>query len=205
MTNKTQITKLHNDWVDIKNECRTTVNKEATNNEPSREFIKKLLISEHSPIRLFKVKWKWNSIKSWVATQLSRHHTGWEKWIGTQRVDRTGIDRDNSTQDVLVPMSVQANAQALINVGRYRLCYQSSDETRGYMEDLKCTLKSIEPELSDVMVPNCIYRAGCPEFSQCGYWVKFLTYCEVNDLDTYTIQERYDAYNQMFHEVNNNK
>lgn len=65
---KTKITKLNNDWVDIKNECRNTVNKEATDNVPSKEFKIKLLISEHSPIRLLEVKWRWSRIKSWVAT-----------------------------------------------------------------------------------------------------------------------------------------
>lgn len=197
---KTQVTNLHNDWIEIKNECRNTVNKEPTDNAPSKEFKKKLLISEHSPIRLLEVKWRWASIKSWVATHFARHWLGWDKWIGTQREDRTGIDRNKSTQDTLVPMDIKANAQALINVSRYRLCYQASDETREHMEDLKAAIKDYEPELSDVMVANCIYRCGCPEFQPCGVWGKFLKYCKDNNLPLNTIQQRYDAYNKMFYE-----
>jgi hypothetical protein len=64
----TKITKVYNDWVDVKNECRNTVNKEFNDKEPSEFFKKKLLISEHSPIRLLEIKWRWQGIKSWVAT-----------------------------------------------------------------------------------------------------------------------------------------
>ena len=43
------------DWKRVKNHCRTTVGKEFTENEPTEEFKKKLLISEHTPIRLIEV------------------------------------------------------------------------------------------------------------------------------------------------------
>lgn len=197
---KTLITKIHNDWVEIKNECRNTVNKKPTSNIPSEEFKTKLLMSEHSPIRLLEIKWRWDNIKSWIATHYARHWLGWDKWIGTQRTDRTGRDRNKITQDACVPMHIKANAQALINVSRYRLCYQASDETREYMEDLKVSIKEVEPELSNVLVPNCIYRHGCPEFTCCGFWGKFLKHCKNNKLPLNTIQQRYDAYNKMFYE-----
>lgn len=198
---KTKITQIHNDWTDIKNECRNTVNKEPTNSVPSKEFKKKLLISEHSPIRLLEVKWRWEGIKSWISVHFARHWLGWDKWISTQRADRTGIDRDKSPQDTLVNMDVKANAQALINISRYRLCNQASKETREYMEDVKKSLLHIEPELSNVLVPNCIYRGGCPEFTPCDKWIKFLKYCKDNQLEINTIQQRYDAYNKRFYEL----
>ena len=197
---KTQITKFNNDWIDIKNECRNTVNKSATNNKPSDDFKKKLLISEHSPIRLLEVKWRWEGIKSWISVHFARHWLGWDKWISTQRSDRTGVNRDESHQNTPVNMDVKANAQSLINVARYRLCNQASNETREYMEDLKISIKDKEPELSDVLVPNCIYRYGCPEFNLCSFYGEFLKYCKDNNLLCNTIQERYDAYNKMFYE-----
>lgn len=120
---KTYIQKISADWKDAKNECRNTCNKDATDVEPTQEFIKKLLISEHSPIRLIKIKWRWEGIKSWISVHFARHWLGWDKWISTQRSDRTGIDRDASRQDTPVNMDVEANSQALINVSRYRLCY----------------------------------------------------------------------------------
>ncbi len=195
---KTDIVKFNNDWVDIKNECRATVNKDSTPTEPKSDFKTKLLISEHSPIRLLEVKWSWKGIKSWISVHFARHWLGWDKWISTQRDDRTGVDRNKSTQDMPVNMDVKANAQSLINVSRYRLCYGCAHkETREYMEDLKRQIKLTEPELADVMVPNCIYRGGCPEFEECGYWEKFKSMCLKSELAS--IPERYNLYNTLFY------
>lgn len=194
----TKITKVNADWTDVKNECRNTVNKEATEKEPTIDFKKKILISEHSPIRLIEIKWRWEGIKSWISVHFARHWLGWDKWISTQRNDRTGVDRDKSTQDTPVNYDGKGNAQALINVARFRLCNSAHPETRAYMEDLKESIHEFEPELSDVMQRNCIYRGGCPEFNPCPYWKNF---CEKhkgeNLLD---IQTRYDLANKDFYE-----
>ena len=194
----TKITKVNADWTDVKNECRNTVNKEATEKEPTIDFKKKILISEHSPIRLIEIKWRWEGIKSWISVHFARHWLGWDKWISTQRNDRTGVDRDKSPQDMPVNYDGKGNAQALINVARFRLCNSAHPETRAYMEDLKESIHEFEPELSDVMQRNCIYRGGCPEFNPCPYWKNF---CEKhkgeNLLD---IQTRYDLANKDFYE-----
>ena len=194
----TKITKVNADWTDVKNECRNTVNKEATEKEPTIDFKKKILISEHSPIRLIEIKWRWEGIKSWISVHFARHWLGWDKWISTQRNDRTGVDRDKSPQDTPVNYDGKGNAQALINVARFRLCNSAHPETRAYMEDLKESIHEFEPELSDVMQRNCIYRGGCPEFNPCPYWKNF---CEKhkgeNLLD---IQTRYDLGNKDFYE-----
>ena len=194
----TKITKINADWTDVKNECRNTVNKEATEKEPTIDFKKKILISEHSPIRLIEIKWRWEGIKSWISVHFARHWLGWDKWISTQRNDRTGVDRDKSPQDTPVNYDGKGNAQALINVARFRLCNSAHPETRAYMEDLKESIHEFEPELSDVMQRNCIYRGGCPEFNPCPYWKNF---CEKhkgeNLLD---IQTRYDLANKDFYE-----
>ena len=200
---KTKITKIEADWTDVKNKCRTTVNKQATDVPATKDFIKKVLISEHSPIRLVHVHFSWTGIKSWISVHFARHWLGWDKFISTQRHDRTGVDRDKSPQDTLVNMDVCSNSQALINVGRWRLCRQASDGTREYAEDLKVSLyKAGQTELSDVMVPNCIYRGGCPEFQACQYniWARFLAYCKENNLQINTIQRRYDAYHKFFYD-----
>ena len=86
----------------------------------------------------------------------------------------------------------EANIQHLIDTARKRLCYQASPETREYMEDLKATIKyEVDPYIADVMVPNCVYRGGCPELNPCGF-------CK-NVLLTDNIQERYDHYNEQFY------
>lgn len=197
----TNFTKISADWIDVKNECRNTVNKEYSTKEATTDFKRKVLLSEHSPIRLVEVKWRWKEIKSWIATHFARHWLGWDKWISTQRDDRTGIDRDKAPQDTPVNYDGKANAQACINVGRYRLCHMAHPQTKKYMEDFKIQLRSKEKELSDVMVPNCIYRAGCPEFKTCGYWNNFIKWVKVHksNVDLLDIQQRYDAYNEYFY------
>ena len=201
---KTKITKLAVDWTEIKNQCRHTTNKEDTRVPATKEFIKKVLISEHSPIRLAKIKWSWDGIKSWISVHFARHWLGWEKWVSTQRTDRTNIDRDAARQDTLVNMDIEANPMALINVARYRLCRQASDETREYMEDLKEEIKNVgQEELSNVLVPHCIYRAGCSEFNCCGYIAEFIKWAKDNnkEINWLNIQARYDLYNEFFYSM----
>ena len=103
----------------------------------------------------------------------------------------------------MVNMDIKANAQALINVSRFRLCYQASPETRSCMEDLKLHIAEVEPQIADVMVPNCVYRCGCPEFSQCGFFKKFCDSVEDKE-ELFDIQKRYDLYNKMFYEGKKN-
>ena len=190
---KTEILKIKGDWEEVVNDCRATVGKEPLGKDPSKRFKRDILISEHSPIRDIQIKWQWKDIKSWVATHWVRHK--WECFVRTQRTDRTGVNRDELPQSAPVSFTGEANVQSLIDTMRKRLCYQASAETRQYAEDLKAAIQSIEPEIGDVLVPNCVYRGGCPELQTCGY-------CEllIADTDgaivTTDIQKRYDLYNQ---------
>lgn len=189
---------ISNSWTRIKNHCRTTVNKEFTDNEPSSTFKKKLLISEHSPIRLLEVDWTWKQIPYWVSTEWARHK--FEKFISTQRDDRIkdGTYRAEKPQGAPVNYDGYANAQNLIDAWRKRLCFQATPQARKLAEELKIELKYKEKELSDVLVPNCIYRGGCPEFENCGYWQGFLNYCKKQGYEIDTIEKRYEAYNEFF-------
>lgn len=192
---KTKIIKIKGDWQEVVNDCRATVGKEPLGKEPSTKFKREILISEHSPIRAITVKWIWKNIASWVATHWSRHK--WECYIKTQRTDRTGTDRDKLPQDAPVNFTGEANVQHLIDSFRKRLCMLASRETRMYAEDFKITLHATEPEIADVLVPNCIYRGGCPEPNGCRWYE---TICELNPaLRSTNIQERYDAYNALFY------
>jgi len=194
---KTQINKYENDWKDAKNKCRITSNKIHTEHEPSSEFKTNLLISEHSPCRIIKVNWLWEGIKSWVSVHFARHHQGIEKWVSTQRSDRTNIDRDELPQGALVNFEAEANAQSLINMAKVRLCYQASKETRELFEDLKVTIGKTEPELADVLVPSCVYRCSCSEFTECGFWSKMVNKYHYSDL--MNIRTRYKLYNGDFY------
>lgn len=192
---KTEIIKIKGDWQEVVDDCRSTVGKGGLGKEPSEEFKRSILIAEHSPIRDISVKWKWANIKSWIATHWVRHK--WECFVKTQRTDRTGIDRDELPQSALVDFTGEANAQALIDTLRKRLCYQAAKETREYAEDLKTALHAVQPEISDVLVPNCVYRGGCPEMRTCGYWAKLMQKTDGRILYD-DIQERYKLYNKIF-------
>lgn len=192
---KTEILKIKGDWQDVVDDCRATVGKEPLGKDPSKKFKRSILISEHSPIRDIQIKWRWANIKSWVATHWVRHK--WECFVRTQRTDRTGVNRDELPQSAPVDFTGDANVQALIDTMRKRLCRQASTETRQYAEDLKTATHEVEPEISDVFVPNCVYRCGCPELSPCGYW-KHLVAVTDGAIVTTDIQERYDLYNSVF-------
>ncbi len=192
---KTKILKIKGDWQEVVDNCRTTVGKDSLGKEPSRKFKREILISEHSPIRSIYISWIWQNIPSWVATHWSRHK--WECYIKTQRSDRTGVNRDKLPQDAPVNFTGEANTQHLIDSFRKRLCMMASSKTRRYAEDFKTELHKHEPEISDVLVPNCIYRCGCPEPNGCS-WYEAICVLEPKLAST-NIQERYDAYNTLFH------
>ena len=189
--------KIIDDWLLIKNHCRRTMRKEFTEKKATDKFKKTLLITEHSPIRLLEFDWSWKNIPYWVSTEWSRHK--FEKFISSQRNDRqSDYDRDAARQDAPVDMDCFANEQNLIDSFRKRLCYCATHEARILAEDFKKELSKTHKFESDVLVPNCIYRAGCPELKSCGYWQKFLEWCKKQNKDINTIQNRYDAYNEFF-------
>lgn len=194
---KTEILRIKGDWEEVVNDCRATVGKEALGKEPSQKFKRSILLSEHSPIRDIQIKWRWKGIKSWVATHWVRHK--WECFVRTQRTDRTGVDRDELPQAAPVDFVGDANTQALIDTMRKRLCRQASIDTRHYAEDLKVAVYDWEAEISDVFVPNCVYRCGCPELTPCGYWER-LVQATNGAILTSDIQKRYDLYNEFFWE-----
>jgi hypothetical protein len=193
---KTEILKVKGDWQEVVDDCRATVGKETLGKEPSDAFKYGILISEHSPIRDIIIKWRWKNMPHWITVHWVRHK--WEKFVRTQRTDRTGVDRTQLTQDEPQTFIGEANTQHLIDTFRKRLCFKASPETREYAVDLKTILYyDIEPEISAVLVPNCVYRGGCPEMNGCGWYDAM---CEEHPaLRSTNIKERYDMYNEIFH------
>ena len=155
-------------WPKVKRSARTTIGREGEGLYPSDSWKKNILLAEHSPIRKLKFSWKW-IIKSWVSVHFVRHWLGILHYVTTQRVDRTGVNRDNSPQSTLVEHECEANAQALINISRKRLCSQASPETRKAWQEVKDEVAKYDPILASVMVKECIYRGFCPEMSPCPY------------------------------------
>ncbi len=195
---KTEILKIKGDWQEVVNDCRATVGKAELGKEPSNKFKRSILIAEHSPIRDLSVRWRWANMPHWVTVHWVRHK--WECFVRTQRSDRTGIPREKLPQDEPQTFTGEANAQHLIDTWRKRLCYQASPETRKYAEDFKIALHETQPELSDVLVPNCVYRGGCPEMQECGIYKKWIESGRYPLIASIDIQERYDTYNKIFWE-----
>jgi len=156
-------------WTSVLSAARTTIGKESSKKEPSPSWKKRILLAEHSPIRLLLINWRWTEIKYWVSVHFVRHKIGIEHFVKTQRSDRTGKLRDRAPQDCPVDHECTANAQSLINISRKRLCTQASKETREAWTLLLEKLKETEPELYSVCVKECTYRGFCPEISPCGY------------------------------------
>ena len=195
----TEILKIKGDWKEVVDDCRSTVGKGELGKEPSRRFKRKILIAEHTPIRDISIKWRWKDMPHWITVHWVRHK--WEKFVCTQRDDRTGIPRDKLPQDEPQTFKGEANSQNLIDTMRKRLCRMAHEKTRAYAEDLKDATHEVEPEISDVLVPNCVYRCGCPEFESCGLWGDFVAWGLENkhiDVRVLSIQARYDYYNEWF-------
>ena len=159
-------------WKRVLNAARATIGKKPIDKEPSDSWKAKMLLAEHSPIRLLEYDFSWENIKQWVSVHIARHHVGIEKFVHSQRGDRRELpcSRDELPQGALNDMMVSANAQALINVSRKRLCSCASPETREAWKLVKEGVREIDPVLADKMVPDCLYRGFCPEFmNPCGY------------------------------------
>lgn len=162
------------DWIRVVNAARRTWGKKPINHEPSDKFKKKILLAEHSPIRLLEYDFTLEDMRQWVTVHLVRHHEGCEKFVHTQRTDinpeLAGLDRDALPQGLLNDMDMVCNAQSFINISRKRRCNCASKETKQAWEAVMAYLKEIDPILESKCVPECVYRGFCPEFDRCcGY------------------------------------
>lgn len=159
-------------WSRALNAARRTIGKQPIDKEPSDSWKAKMLLSEHSPIRLVEYEWTWTDIQQWVTVHFVRHHIGCEKFVHTQRTDRTGssVPRDEHLQGERNDMTMTANAQQIINISKVRLCSCASAETRTAWKQVIEEIRKVDPVLADKCVPTCVYRGFCPEFMKsCGF------------------------------------
>lgn len=158
-------------WREVADSARTTVGLDQGEKEPTSSWKRRMLLAEHSPIRQVILKWKWLDLKYWVSVHLVRHWVGILHWVKSQRPDRTGerYNRDDAPQGTLINHECEANAQAIINISRRRLCNMAMPETREAWKAFLKSIKDVEPELYSVCVPDCVYRGWCYEYKSCGY------------------------------------
>lgn len=187
------------DWIRVVNAARRTVGKKPIDHEPSTAFKRKILLAEHSPIRLLEYDFTIEDIRQWVTVHLVRHHEGCEKFVHTQREDRNeeierlvakiieifkqeGLDRpwwkerDYLQQGEPNDMDMSCNAQAFINISRRRLCSCASPETRLAWQIVIDALEEFDPILAEKCVPECVYRGFCSETDRCCGYVNSESY-----------------------------
>lgn len=189
-------------WIRVVNAARRTWGKKPIDHEPSDKFKKKILLAEHSPIRLLEYDFTIENLRQWVTVHLVRHHEGCEKFVHTQRQDinsevevitkrlievlqeegllRDGWkERDYMFQGEGNDMDMTCNAQAFINISRKRLCMGcTSPETRLAWKLVIDALREVDPILAEKCVPCCIYRGFCPETDRCCGYVNTDAYQE---------------------------
>ena len=190
-----KITDFDVDWKKIKSACMTTISKQAGDKEPSTEWKRKLLICRHSPIRRGVISWKWEEIPYAISTHFARHHEGCDKFIGTSREDRTKVDRTSRSQMDYVPMEMDANIQALINISEKRLCTCADPTTIKYWEAVLEAIKEYDEDIYWVCVPQCIRCGGCVEpFSNCNFYSNLMKDHTLEEQQN--VMKRYDIYNE---------
>lgn len=156
-------------WDTVKAAARTTIRKDGSGKYPDDGWKKSILLAEHSPIRKIHIAWKWSGLLSWVSVHFVRHKIGIEHYVSTQRTDRTGVNRDDLPQSAPVDHECDADAQAVINISRKRLCTQASKQTRDAWKEVVEAVGERDAVLASVCVPECVYRGFCPEFEPCPY------------------------------------
>lgn len=157
------------DWQRVVDAARFTQGKEPLGHEPSDEFKKQMILSEHSPLRELEFDIKMYGIPYWVSNHFVRHVHA-QPFVSTSRPDITGskVSRHDMRQDDLVNLQLSLNAQEIINISKLRLCNKASNETREVWDFVINELARIEPLLASACVPQCVYRGFCPESKSCG-------------------------------------
>lgn len=144
----------------------------------SKQSLAAAYSTEHSTIRsqLFIVRLY--DIPNFVAMHFRTHSaTGQLIWTSSGRPDlgaKKGRDRDSLTQQIWI-----VNAGHLIDMSHWRLCSKASKETREVMYSVREELYDIDPALSKLLVPRCIYLSRCAEPKSCGVF-KAYTEMEVS-------------------------
>jgi hypothetical protein len=184
-------------FANVREAARITAHKRDVSTKPLANYaLNNYFLSEHSPIRSFIIRVKFYDISRRVAMHLVRHvHS--LPFVSSTRPDRFPNQKD----DQIVDMIQDFNAQALIDMARKRLCLMSYPETVKTIRELKHELMCYESSerteqeavraLGSFLVPNCVYRGGCPENSGCRFYGNISKKLGGSQ----TIAERYEVYN----------
>lgn len=131
----------------------------------STATLKRMYQCQHSPARTQMFWVRMEKIATFVSVHFTRHKTGVEHFVESNRDDRgTNAVADRNTP---VNHSMLMNAQALMTMADQRLCFQAHLATVGVMVRLKNAIAKVDPDLAELMVPKCVRMGFCPELKPC--------------------------------------
>lgn len=136
--------------------------------ESKLKNLRKLYMSEHSPMytQIFEIKM--TGIPSYVSTHFRTHKKNFiAETVTTNRSDRGGSNEAGRMTPV--DMIIYCNAKTLVDMSLKRLCSQADNITVNVMEMIKAEVSKMDEDLARFMVSQCIYRCGlCQEWKCCG-------------------------------------
>lgn len=139
--------------------CEFTINKK------SNMTLEKIYKCEHSPMRTQLFWIEMEGIPSFVSVHLVRHKIGVEHFVQSMRDDRGGDGTENRETPVNHAMLI--NAEALVTMARKRLCNKAHEQTVKVMFAIREAIGSVDVDLTERMIPNCMYRGECFELVPC--------------------------------------
>ena len=160
------------DAISIAND--TTVGRISANTNKSLAWSINQILSEHSTLDFASII-VIEETRSDVVSHIVRHTTHYPRFaVQSFRPDWTGQDRPKDQAQKRKFVS-KWPYKAVIAMARQRLCMKSMKETRDWVLTLKQELlksnKNIMKALGFAMVPECVYRGGCPFGPRgCGYY-----------------------------------
>jgi hypothetical protein len=156
---------------EIADRARTTIGMGKGDKVISLNYVRKMYLCEHSPIRIRNFLIRIENVPSWLSVHFVRHHVGYTPFVSTQRDDRnpTIIDRDEEKQGNLVTLEIYANVQAIIAVSRKRLCNCAHPRAKALWSQVIQKLGEVDEVIPKIAVPDCVYRGWCFEHKSCNY------------------------------------
>lgn len=157
------------DWLKVKQRALVTIGL-TTEKAPAEDWKIKMLKCRHSPIRKLQFAFFIIDIPYWLHVELVRHHIGIEKYVKSQRDDRTKDEtpRAKKPQDAPVNMIIDLNGETLLNLMNKRLCGNATKEMQELMLMIREEVIKTNPEFKQFLIPMCEYLNTCNEFRSCG-------------------------------------
>lgn len=155
----------------VADRARTTIGLEPGDKVITPQYMRKLYLCEHSPIRIQQYLIRIEGIPYSTAMHFVRHHVGVIPFVSTGRDDRVDISEQPTRDRDRIPvyMELMCNPQAIIDISRRRLCSCSHINTIKVWKAIRSLMSDLNPPLAAAMVKDCVYRGHCYEHKTCGY------------------------------------